>query len=87
MTGGLRSKTVLAIAASASRGNRRRVRPSATHKSATILCYKGIWRWRETRHVADIESLDDRNPIVTPDWPRPFSPKDFRRLAGDDDAD
>ncbi|MDJ0944536.1 MAG: DUF4846 domain-containing protein [Kiloniellales bacterium] len=24
--------------------------------------------------------LDDRRPIPTPDWPRPFSPKDFRRL-------
>ena len=24
--------------------------------------------------------LDDRRPILTPDWPRPFSPRDFRRL-------
>ena len=26
--------------------------------------------------------LDDRSPILTPDWPRPFSPADFRRLPG-----
>ena len=30
--------------------------------------------------------LDDRSPIQTPDWPRPFSPRDFRRLPDTDTA-
>ncbi len=31
--------------------------------------------------------LDDRSAITTPDWPRPFSPRDFRRMPGSAHAD